>query len=367
LAWLLVAFPVSTAGPGTSAAQAAQLAGRDTSADAQAPLGRDVFEPVFIRSAENPLLSIRTSDPWDGPLVPGAVHPSVLLFPAGMDGYRYWMVYTPYTQGGDWQWERPTLVRSNDGIHWVKTGDYSNPLFGPGAPGEWDAHYLADPDLVYTPDQGWFLYYAGAIPQYIGVATSDDGKHWTKYAGNPILTQAVPDGPDTWTRTPSVLYDGSGFHMWYNIGTNDIGYATSPDGLHWTPYAGNPVLSPTPGSWDAASISHQDVITHAGQYWMVYVGGESDYMTSLSIGLATSPDGIHWTKDEGSPVLAPGTDRWERGTLYRPSPVVVDDELWLYYSGVDTPNVTQGATYEIGLAKAWTGAQVVLYLPLAIE
>jgi predicted GH43/DUF377 family glycosyl hydrolase len=195
------------------------------------------------------------------------------------------------------------------------------------------------------------------------VATSADGKEWRKYPGNPILTQALPGGPDSWTRTPSVLYDGSTFYMWYNIGTNEIGYATSPDGLHWTPHAGNPVLSPTPGEWDAASISHQDVIVHEGVYWMYYVGGSTDYMTSLSIGLATSTDGITWIKHAGNPVLRPGTAPWESGTLYRPSPILVENEVWLYYSGVDTPNVTQGTRYEIGLARSSAGGQVT-YLPL---
>lgn len=322
---------------------------------AMPPAERDaLLAGTFVRSPDSPLTSIRTCDPWDGTPIPGAVHPSVLYFPEGKDGYKFWMVYTPYTAPypeRDWTWERPTLVRSNDGITWVKTDDYTNPLIGPGKEGSWEADYLADPDIVYTPDKGWFLYYAGAGPQQIGVATSSDGKHWTKYPGNPVVT----DYPIRWwtryTRTPAVLYDGKQFHMWYNMGMDDIGYATSDDGLHWEPYSDLPVVSPPVEGWDSASMNHLDVIWHDGKYWMFYMGSKVNYITSLSIGLATSPDGIHWTKYPGNPVLTMGTAEWESGCLYHPSPVVVGDEIWLYYTGMSNDVGNEGQIYEVGLAK----------------
>lgn len=58
---------------------------------------RDLLDGGFVRSPANPLTGVRTCDPWDGVPIPGAVHPSVLYFPDGMDGFKFWMVYTPYT------------------------------------------------------------------------------------------------------------------------------------------------------------------------------------------------------------------------------------------------------------------------------
>jgi hypothetical protein len=369
LAILSSALSLSRTAAGAPLAQGAENAWSDPFADgsgidssAGTALQTSEFGGDFVRYAGNPLTSLADCDPWDGTAIPGSIHPSVLYFPEGMDGYSLWMVFTPYTVGGAYEWERPTLVRSNDGINWEKTDDYTNPLISPGPSGTWDEDFLADPDVVYTTDMGWFLYYAGASPQYIGVATSSDGKHWTKHSGNPIVNQAVPGGAVVSTRTPSVLYDEEAgtFHMWYNIELNNIGYATSTDGLNWTPYAGNPVLSPTSGSWDSASISHQDVITYAGAYWMYYIGSVVDYRTSLSIGLATSSDGINWTQYAGNPVLTMGTDEWESGTLYHPGQVVVDDEMWLYYSGVNTANVSAGTVHEIGLATSADDGHVLL-------
>ena len=69
--------------------------------------------------------------------------------------------------------------------------------------------------------------------------------HWTKYAGNPVM---VPT--EEWegeiTVPGSVIYHDSLYHMWYrsrDFYVNDrIGYATSPDGISWTKYINNPVL-----------------------------------------------------------------------------------------------------------------------------
>ncbi len=163
----------------------------------------------FERYPGNPLLTLETCDPWDGngppadPLyqIPGSVHPDVLYFPDGIDGYKFWMVFTPLddtpppgcrkpnpspdpgNKYDDYWWERPSIVRSNDGINWEKTSDYTNPVVAPGPYGTWDGNTeLCDPDLVYAPGKGpngesWFLYYTGGGPagSTIGVSLSYDG------------------------------------------------------------------------------------------------------------------------------------------------------------------------------------------------
>jgi hypothetical protein len=39
---------------------------------------------------------------------------------------------------------------------------------------------------------------------------------------------------------------------------------------------------------------------------------------------------------------------------------VVNDEMWLYYTGANTPNITQGTMYEIGLARSKADGHVSL-------
>ena len=83
-----------------------------------------------------------------------------------------------------------------------------------------------------------YLYYAAAGG--IGVATSTDGLTFTKRA-TPVL---ATDAPLTWETTPptqpSVAVFPSGvWHMFY-AAANSIGEATSPDGLTWTRADANP-------------------------------------------------------------------------------------------------------------------------------
>ena len=72
-----------------------------------------LFGTSFDKYTGNPLTTI----PLYG--ASGVVHPDVLYFSGGKDGYEYWMVYTPYPPGSK---ENPSIVRSNDGITWTDAG-----------------------------------------------------------------------------------------------------------------------------------------------------------------------------------------------------------------------------------------------------
>jgi hypothetical protein len=103
---------------------------------------------------------------------------------------------------------------------------------------------LAGPSALMVGGQLW-LYYAAAGG--IGLAQSSDGlTGFTKQSG-PVL---APDPSATWeTTTPhaptvAVFPDGS-WHMMYGAG-GSIGEATSTDGIHWTRADANPILAPSP-------------------------------------------------------------------------------------------------------------------------
>ena len=91
-----------------------------------------------------------------------------------------------------------------------------------------------------------------------------DGVHWTKYAGNPILSPVIAD-PRPWdgysVDTPDVYHDGTLYHMYYRgwrkrSGTSWIGHATSKDGIVWDRDPANPVLltASMGGIWDNFQI-----------------------------------------------------------------------------------------------------------------
>ena len=358
----------------------ADSTGINTTTNVTQVIDADVFGYDFIPYSGNPLLTLESSDPWDAdgdPLkeIPGAVHADVLYFSDGMDGYKFWMIFTPGPEtdsvppGGtgspDFWWERNTLVRSNDGINWEKTPDYTNPLVSPGSSGEWDDGWHADPDFVYAPGEGpngesWFLYYTGCGGSgcQIALALSSDGKNYTKYSSNGV-NESTPVAPAY--RCPTVIYDDSTgvFHMWYNVGSFTVGYATSPDGINWTPYISwsNIVYSGTPGTYDQGGVSHMDVVYFDGLYHMYYLGMPTGAYGGLVIGHITSPDGMTWTQ-AASPALTPGSEIWsfwfdQTATVqsfYRPSVLLVEDELYMYYGGVDSYTAYPAYNYDIGLA-----------------
>jgi predicted GH43/DUF377 family glycosyl hydrolase len=217
-----------------------------------------------------------------------------------------------------------------------------NPVLDLGAPGEWDDSNIGGLPSVLFEDCTYKMYYSGSDGSNvrIGYATSPDGIVWTKYAGNPVLDLGVPgEWDDYHVFYPFVLFEDGTYKMWYSgsDGSNyRIGYATSPDGIVWTKYAGNPLDLDTPGEWDDYSVSAPSVLFEDGLYKMWYSGFDG---SNWRIGYATSSDGIVWTKYAGNPVLdlgAPG--EWDDYHVYTPSVLFKDGTYKMWYSGEDGSN-----------------------------
>jgi hypothetical protein len=120
----------------------------------------------------------------------------------------------------------------------------------------------------------------------------------------PQLVDWVLDGPsplfegtgrDTWDREIRergfILREPDGWRLWYagydsrRSETKSLGLATSPDGVHWTRHPGNPIFS---GSWTEDVF----VVKRDGIYHM-FAEGEGDIAHRL-----TSRDGVRW-EDHG--------------------------------------------------------------------
>ena len=115
------------------------------------------------------------------------------------------------------------------------------------------------------------------------------------YYGNAAVT-TVSNGLNTFN-----AYDG--FET-YSLGSVPSSNIVNPG--EWQRYPGNPILVPGPlGSWDALGATFASVIydDRVGEYRMYYHGYNSSYH---QVGLATSPDGINWTKYSGNPIVAVG-------------------------------------------------------------
>ena len=158
-----------------------------------------------------------------------------------------------------------------------------------------EANHVNDPSVVRVGGT-YFMFYTRAVVDVkddIAMATSQDGVHWNKQG-----TVLRPGAPGEWDSLcvgrPSVLFEDNVFKMWYDgrkdmpleapgnvpksaTSTRSVGYATSPDGIHWTKHT-HPVYGQDAGGVDVKKIN--------GVYVMAYESAEGTQV-------AVSPDGIY--------------------------------------------------------------------------
>jgi beta-xylosidase len=237
-----------------------------------------------------------------------------------------------------------------------------------GEDGEWDGQYT-DPGAVIFHDGQFHMFRNGFVgwPAWAGIAyhTSTDGSVWNEYSDEPVLTtDEVPFAEVGALATSAlVLDDGTWVLYLYTVGssfadgpaTYSIARATASDPAGpWEVYP-EPVLLPgSDGEWDDAQVSAASVVHTADGYVMYYDG--NDGRNNHMIGMATSMDGLVWTKyddpattdapyAESDPVLMPSDnpDAWDAVRVMQPN-VVQTPQGWVmsFRSSGRSPQRDQG-------------------------
>ena len=232
---------------------------------------------------------------------------------------------------------------------WTK--DTRNPIFSGSGNGTWDKHVMY-PMVVFNADLNRYeMWYCGSYgpgsfyPLRIGFALSADGINWTKYAGNPVLTPTAGTWDEGSVEIGMVLRENGQYKMWYVGMRNNIrqiGYATSPDGINWTKNA-NPVLSPGSAAWEVGGVAWCAVLSNSGSYTMFYTGLQATGYI-LRIGRATSLDGINWQKDTtNNPVLSNGAPgQWDENSVGTGlNCLKIDNTLYMWYTGWNNFDLTK--------------------------
>ncbi len=125
---------------------------------------------------------------------------------------------------------------------------------------------------------------------------------------NPVFTRNNSvNSPGLGVASSFILYEENKYKMWYaNMYPDrkyDINYAESGDGINWQSKSQSAVISPGTGNaWDSYAVYPGAVIKEGSLYKMYYVG-VTGYSSDSYVGLATSADGINWSKHP-EPVIA---------------------------------------------------------------
>ena len=155
-----------------------------------------------------------------------------------------------------------------------------------------------------------------AVPVGYGLSIAD-APGWNKYDGNPIMFYGPPGSWDDFNvyAVDVMFFDKNNadpnddeYYMWYS-GTSftrnskDIGFATSPDGINWSRYVGNPVMRDSVfGYWDYERINAPSVLYDREEnIWKMWYAGYASYFGGFGIGYATTTGipPINWEKHEG--------------------------------------------------------------------
>ncbi|MCC6490354.1 MAG: hypothetical protein IT364_22915 [Candidatus Hydrogenedentes bacterium] len=211
-------------------------------------------------------------------------------------------------------------------FHWQPAAEGF--VLEPGPAGAWDEHIRERMWVLYEDGQ-FKAWYAGWQGEYdldrenlvhLGYATSPDGIHWTKHPGNPIFTKR-------WVEDICVLKVDDVYYMYVedeSKGDTVVHLLTSTDGLDWKE-EGNVLEKEAGSTWESDWVGTALVWKEGALGLMLYEGGEPG-----DTALATSFDGKKWLRSDRNPVLTEGVG-WD-SELTAPDSVVKRDGLYyLFY------------------------------------
>jgi predicted GH43/DUF377 family glycosyl hydrolase len=259
----------------------------------------------WVKSSRNPMLSLGSAGEFDSQNI---FAPCIVK-----QGGRYFLFYSGGPSGpgngGDFVRYQIGLALSSDGESWRKT---AKPLLPLGQRDDFHATpaVLRNPDGTLRREGGkWHMVYCGNRADDVEYATSPDGLAWTKDARSPIYRRAY---------APHAVAVGDEVRLYYIHKPGGEGAARRPWEVHLAtgrdlaslrPWAHNPVLTISQ-PWEKGALFYPYVIRE-GRTWVLFYASywdrkdPRDKTQYTAIGLATSSDGLRWTKHAANPILTP--------------------------------------------------------------
>jgi predicted GH43/DUF377 family glycosyl hydrolase len=256
----------------------------------------------------------------NNPSYPNGVNTAKILYDNGI--YKMWYdgIYNSAVAS---VW----YAESQDGLNWNTIG--STPVLSKGDSSAWDAYSIAVSAVIKAGNM-YKMYYTGhqnySDDVRTGIALSTDGINWVKN-NTPII--GITPGYYHFNFTDMIVKD-SIYYGYFCCSTSQnttdqviIGVAKSIDGLFWERQM---VFSATL-PWESGAIAFPTVIYDGGIFKMIYQN-----TIGTCFGMATSTDGIHFTKS-GDPIFTHSNAINGQYSIWYPNYRKIDNISYLFYTG----------------------------------
>lgn len=170
----------------------------------------------------------------------------------------------------------------------------------------------------------------------LGYAESSDGVHFHRRP-QPVLSPETGYEKGGGVEDPRLVKFGDTYYLTYtgyNKRDAQLCLATSKDLVHWQRQG---VIMPAyKGRWNVGWTKSGAIVPEQidGKYWMYFLGTSSDKTDQM--GLAYSPDLIHWIEATDAPVLPGRAGRFDSRVVEPgPPPIMTKDGIMLIYNAAD--------------------------------
>ena len=255
------------------------------------------------------------------------IHPKVLYFEEGWNGYKFWMAYTPYPYG-EISAENPSIAVSNDGVTWFRPGCFINPLIGAPIGG-----YNSDTHLVFNEAKNelecwWREAYEAIKVDRIMRTTSKDGITWT------IPEEVYTDGKSMMHLSPAISLIKGVYYIFYCT-ANDIVLMKSRGDSKPMEWSAEKIL---PIDWNGLHPWHLDVLLDENEMADIIVCAFTKGNNNNSADLYyLNYDLVNDKYSEPQIILSRSTNPEDihSRSLYRSSLLKINGCYYIYFSCID--------------------------------
>lgn len=225
------------------------------------------------------------------------------------------------------------------------------PVLEPGPP--WSSTGLFNPAAVKCRGATVLLFRAtdANMISRIGYADSADGLHF-KVRPQPVLQPHAPYEQGGGVEDPRLVRIHGLFYLTYtgyNGKDAQLCLATSKDLIHW--HRKGVILPAYKGSWNTKWTKSGAILPEKvkGLWWIYYLGTrtDADGQDRDYMGLASSPDLLHWSDATAAPVLPRRPGAFDSRVMEPgPAPMLTSAGILLLYNGA-SDSLTYGAAWAL--------------------